>query len=578
MGITGLLPFLEQATRNCNISEFRGATVAIDTYCWLHKGATACADILARGEETDIYVNFCMKYVNMLLKYDIKPILVFDGNRLPAKEITEKRRRESRKNAKVRAAELLRLECRRNNVDCIVAPYESDAELAYLNLKGIADVVITEDSDLVLFGCTAVFFKMDVNGNGRLVEKEKLPLCMNMKPDQYTFDKFRYMCILSGCDYLDSLSGVGLKKALKFVSLTAETDPLKFLEKVPRYLNLKNRSVTEEYKDNFMVADATFRHQIVYDPITRKLTYLTDPGISGTRPEYCRNAGKIFDENLAYQVALGNVDPSTHEKYDDWSPTKHWKNNLHSIWSNVYVKKISRKAKKELDKLEILEIERQKEKELNEYNIKRKLNAEAQSSEFESQLSIYYHKNSTNQLTHSVQEIVSDIKEENKDLIDKNSFDNKKSTSNEKSDGTKEVSPVLNKNKFIPTETTEKNVIVKSKYFHTKSEDVDEKPSAEVLTPGNGKIDEFEYENLNFKKRKVESEEPDEYSNSFTNNSPEVKLEEDILDERSSFLSQQPIKPAKKPKLTRCRSVGLPLKSGKKQLTLQVFFGNAKKS
>lgn len=54
MGITGLLPFLEKATRNCNISEFRGSTVAIDSYCWLHKGATACADVLARGEETDV--------------------------------------------------------------------------------------------------------------------------------------------------------------------------------------------------------------------------------------------------------------------------------------------------------------------------------------------------------------------------------------------------------------------------------------------------------------------------------------------------------------------------------------------
>jgi 5''-3'' exonuclease (including N-terminal domain of PolI) len=47
-------------------------------------------------------------------------------------------------------------ECRRRNVDCIVAPYEADAQLAYLNLKNIAQIVITEDSDLVLFGCTKV--------------------------------------------------------------------------------------------------------------------------------------------------------------------------------------------------------------------------------------------------------------------------------------------------------------------------------------------------------------------------------------------------------------------------------------
>jgi exonuclease-1 len=51
---------------------------------------------------------------------------------------------------------VLMRECRRRNVDCIVAPYEADAQLAYLNLKNIAQIVITEDSDLVLFGCTKV--------------------------------------------------------------------------------------------------------------------------------------------------------------------------------------------------------------------------------------------------------------------------------------------------------------------------------------------------------------------------------------------------------------------------------------
>ncbi|KOB65034.1 Exonuclease [Operophtera brumata] len=37
MGITGLLPFIEKASRRTNISEFSGCTVAIDSYCWLHK-------------------------------------------------------------------------------------------------------------------------------------------------------------------------------------------------------------------------------------------------------------------------------------------------------------------------------------------------------------------------------------------------------------------------------------------------------------------------------------------------------------------------------------------------------------
>lgn len=46
--------------------------------------------------------------------------------------------------------------CQKENIDCITAPYEADAQLAYLNINGIADVVITEDSDLTLFGCKKV--------------------------------------------------------------------------------------------------------------------------------------------------------------------------------------------------------------------------------------------------------------------------------------------------------------------------------------------------------------------------------------------------------------------------------------
>lgn len=46
--------------------------------------------------------------------------------------------------------------CRDRGVDCIVAPYEADAQLAFLNKCGIAQLVITEDSDLVLFGCDRV--------------------------------------------------------------------------------------------------------------------------------------------------------------------------------------------------------------------------------------------------------------------------------------------------------------------------------------------------------------------------------------------------------------------------------------
>lgn len=43
-------------------------------------------------------------------------------------------------------------------VDVIVAPYEADAQLTYLNKINVAQFVITEDSDLILFGCEKVNF------------------------------------------------------------------------------------------------------------------------------------------------------------------------------------------------------------------------------------------------------------------------------------------------------------------------------------------------------------------------------------------------------------------------------------
>ena len=38
------------------------------------------------------------------------------------------------------------------------------------------------------------------------------------------FERFRWMCILSGCDYLDNLPGIGLGKAKKFLKQTKKTD------------------------------------------------------------------------------------------------------------------------------------------------------------------------------------------------------------------------------------------------------------------------------------------------------------------------------------------------------------------
>lgn len=46
--------------------------------------------------------------------------------------------------------------CRDKKIDYIVAPYEADAQITYLVKQGLADFAITEDSDLLAFGCPKV--------------------------------------------------------------------------------------------------------------------------------------------------------------------------------------------------------------------------------------------------------------------------------------------------------------------------------------------------------------------------------------------------------------------------------------
>ncbi|VFV45581.1 exonuclease 1 [Lynx pardinus] len=375
MGIQGLLQFIKEASEPIHVRKYKGQVVAVDTYCWLHKGAIACAEKLAKGEPTDKYVGFCMKFVNMLLSHGIKPILVFDGCTLPSKKEVEKSRRERRQANLLKGKQLLRegkvseaRECftrsinithvmahkvikaaRSQGVDCLVAPYEADAQLAYLNKAGIVQAIITEDSDLLAFGCRKVILKMDQFGNGLEIDQARLGMCRQLG-DVFTEEKFRYMCILSGCDYLSSLRGIGLAKACKVLRLANNPDIVKVIKKIGHYLKM-NITVPEDYIKGFIRANNTFLYQLVFDPIKRKLIPL-NAYEDDIDPETLSYAGQYFDDSIALQIALGNKDINTFEQIDNYNPdiatpaqsrSHSWNDktcqkssNVNSIWHRNY--------------------------------------------------------------------------------------------------------------------------------------------------------------------------------------------------------------------------------------------------
>ena len=52
----------------------------------------------------------------------------------------------------------------RPSPECIVAPYEAYAQMAYLARHNIVDAVLTEDSDLIVFGCKHIIYKAQGSG------------------------------------------------------------------------------------------------------------------------------------------------------------------------------------------------------------------------------------------------------------------------------------------------------------------------------------------------------------------------------------------------------------------------------
>jgi exonuclease-1 len=283
----------------------------------------------------DRFVDYAMHRVKMLRHYGVIPYLVFDGDRLPSKGDTEAKRRERRREQRALGDKFQALgnrkgamECyqkcvditplmayrliqalRRENVSYIVAPYEADAQLVYLEQNGIICGVISEDSDLLVFGCQTLFVKMDAYGGCTEIKREKFGMVKSpVALASFDHDMFRHMAILSGCDYLDSIPNVGLKTAYKYLNKH------RTVERALTFLKLEKAcKVPEDYLDNFRLAEAAFLYQRVFCPLTRRIITFSplinpDDGILAI-------IGDEIEDSVALEIARGNIDPISRKEF-----------------------------------------------------------------------------------------------------------------------------------------------------------------------------------------------------------------------------------------------------------------------
>ena len=266
----------------------------------------------------------------MLIHFGITPYFVFDGDYLPSKAVTEisraARRAESLKlgnslmsmgkraeaykefikaiDITPEMARLLIEELKRNKIQFVVAPYEADAQLAYLERKGLIHGVISEDSDLLVFGTKRLLTKLDDHGDCIEINRRDFSALKSIQIAGWTDSEFRRMAILSGCDYLPNIDRIGLKTAYQLVRKHKD------IERILQVLSFDGKyTVPPDYLAEFTKAELTFLHQRVFCPEQQQLVMLTP--FSGEEPKDFDFIGKHVDSVTARQVARGDLNPNT---------------------------------------------------------------------------------------------------------------------------------------------------------------------------------------------------------------------------------------------------------------------------
>ncbi len=176
---------------------------------------------------------------------------------------------------------------RAEGVPYVVAPYEADAQLAYFERIGLVDGIVTEDSDLLVFGCKNVLFKLDTAAATvtHIARADFAAVALPAGPGTsagglslagWTDAQFRTMAILSGCDYLPSIPGIGLKTAWALLRKHRTVEGM-----LGALRREGKKRVPKGYLDAFRRAEQVFLHQRVYDPVLGRLVHLTEVPADG---------------------------------------------------------------------------------------------------------------------------------------------------------------------------------------------------------------------------------------------------------------------------------------------------------
>ncbi|KAI4320456.1 hypothetical protein MLD38_033934 [Melastoma candidum] len=138
----------------------------------------------------------------------------------------EKEQKKLERNAESVSSEMF-VECQELlqmfGIPYLVAPMEAEAQCAFMELENLVDGVVTDDSDVLLFGAKSVY--KNIFDDRKYVE---MYLFKDIEKELgLTREKLISMALLLGSDYTEGVSGIGIVNAIEIVNAFPEEDGLR---------------------------------------------------------------------------------------------------------------------------------------------------------------------------------------------------------------------------------------------------------------------------------------------------------------------------------------------------------------
>jgi len=271
MGIKNLMELIKKYAPNSikykKICDYKNTKIGIDINLLIYKMIYAIRlngyDI-KNGNIIITHIHTFLQKIRGFIKYNIKPIFVFDGEMPVFKKDTIKERNIIGKNLQDKYNNAvtdkdkkkyyyMKSKITDKEIDDIItlinifgypiifSPYEADCQLAYLQKQGLIDYVASDDMDLLIFGSNMILKNFTVSDKKYICE---INLENILEELGISYKQFIETAMLMGCDYCRRLFG-----PIKSYKLIKEYGSIKNLIKHNIIKNNNYMEITKYFVD-----------------------------------------------------------------------------------------------------------------------------------------------------------------------------------------------------------------------------------------------------------------------------------------------------------------------------------------